>query len=123
MPTRTLFGSLAAAASIALVSLAALAAGGAAHAAEASVKIAAPKDGAKLDAMEQSRLVYEVQPGPRADHVHVYVDDKEVGILRELEGSYTLPTLAPGKHRLCVKIVNKAHTPTGVEDCVTALVE
>lgn len=89
-------------------------------AAEPGVRIIEPADGAKLDAMQQHRLVYEVQPGPRGDHVHVYVDDKEVGILRQLKGSYTFETLAPGTRRICVKVVNKAHTPIGIEDCVTA---
>jgi len=88
-----------------------------------SVHIEAPADGAKLDAMEQNRLVYEVDPGPRGDHVHVYVDGKEVGILRQRKGSYPLETLAPGMHQLCVKIVNKAHTPIGVEECVKLAVE
>lgn len=73
--------------------------------------------------MEQNRLVYEVEPGPRGDHVHVYVDDKEVGILRQLKGSYALETLSPGRHTICVKVVNKAHTPIGVQDCVSASVE
>jgi hypothetical protein len=87
------------------------------------VRIEAPADGARLDAMEQNRLVYEVDPGPRGDHVHVYVDGKEVGILRQRKGSYTFETLAPGPHELCVKIVNKGHTPIGVQDCVKVAVE
>jgi len=91
--------------------------------AEPGVRIEAPANGAKLDAMEQNRLVYQVDPGPRGDHVHVYVDGKEVGILRERKGSYMLETLAPGPHQLCVKIVNKGHTPIGVEDCVQVAVE
>ena len=43
---------------------------------EASVKITAPADGAKLDAMAQNKLVFEVMPGPKGDHVHLYVDTK-----------------------------------------------
>jgi len=91
--------------------------------AEPHVRIEAPANGAKLDAMEQNRLVYEVDPGARGDHVHVYVDGKEVGILRQRKGSYTLETLAPGAHELCVKIVNKGHTPIGMQDCVKVAVE
>ncbi len=87
------------------------------------VRITQPADGARLDAMQQSRLVYEVEPGPRGDHVHVYVDDREVGILRQLKGSYALETLAPGRHTICVKVVNKAHTPIGVQDCVSVSVD
>lgn len=82
------------------------------------VKIKSPLSGAKLDSMEQTKLVYQVAPGPRGDHIHVYVDNKEVGILRQLTGSYTLETLAPGARTLCIKVVNKAHVPIGVEQCV-----
>lgn len=43
-------------------------------AAQGSVEIHVPADGATLDAMEQSKLDYEVAPGPDGDHVHLYVD-------------------------------------------------
>lgn len=86
-------------------------------------RIESPANDATLDAMAGNRLVYEVEPGPRGDHVHVYVDGREVGILRQLKGSYLLETLAPGERELCVKVVNKAHTPIGVEDCVRVRVD
>lgn len=95
----------------------------AALAAEGSVTISSPKDGATLDVMEQNKLSYSVEPGPRGDHVHVYVDGKEVDILRALKGTYTLPTLEPGKHELCVKVVNRAHVPIGIQDCVHVTVQ
>ena len=91
--------------------------------AEGSVTIESPKDGARLDAMKQTSLVYEVLPGPDGNHVHVYLDDKEVGILRQLKGSYALPTLAAGKHDTCIKVVNKGHTPIGLQRCVGVTVE
>ncbi|MEO6030346.1 MAG: hypothetical protein ABIP61_00355 [Burkholderiaceae bacterium] len=92
-------------------------------AAEPSVTITAPADGAKLDAMEQNKIVYDVVPGPKGDHTHLYVDGKEVAILRELKGSRTLESLAPGKHAICIKVVNKGHTPIGVEKCVNVSVD
>lgn len=91
--------------------------------AQGKVQITSPKQGATLDAMEQNKLVYEVDPGPRGDHVHVYVDDKEVGILRKLKGNYVLETLSPGKRNICVKVVNKAHVPVGIEQCVQVTVD
>jgi len=94
-----------------------------AHSQDASVTITAPADGETLDIMEQNQIVYDVVPGPDGDHVHVYVDDEEVGILRQLTGSYTFETLAEGNHTLCIKVVNKAHVPIGVEDCVDVTVE
>lgn len=90
---------------------------------QGKVAITSPADGATLDAMAENRLVYEVDPGPRGDHVHVYVDDKEVGILRQLKGSYLLDAPSPGKHDLCVKVVNKAHVPVGVDKCVQVTVK
>jgi hypothetical protein len=90
---------------------------------KAYVKIISPVEGAKLDAMEQTKLVYEAGRGSNGDHVHVYVDGKEVGILRQLAGSYTLETLASGTRNICIKVVNKAHVPIGVEQCVKVTVE
>jgi hypothetical protein len=92
-------------------------------AAEGSVKIQSPTDGATLDAMDENRLVYELVPGPRGDHAHVIVDDKEVAIVRELKGSYLLETLSTGKHNLCVKVANKTHVLIGIEQCVRVTVD
>lgn len=88
----------------------------------ASVKITSPADGSKLDVMAQNKVSYEVIPGPTGDHVHLYVDNKEAAILRQLKGSYALATLAPGPHDICVKVVNKGHTPIGVDQCVKVTV-
>jgi hypothetical protein len=101
-----------------LLAASALAVAGTAAAASGSVTIVSPTNGQKLDVMNQNRIEYQVDPGPRGDHVHVYVDDKEVGILRQLKGSYTFESLPEGEHTLCVKVVNKAHVPIGVQQCV-----
>jgi hypothetical protein len=93
-------------------------------AAEGAVRILSPTDGAKLDAMALHKITYEVDPGPRGDHIHIYVDGGEAGILRQLKGSFTLPEpLKPGKHDICIKVVNKNHTPIGVERCITVAAE
>jgi hypothetical protein len=110
-----------------LISLFALLAAGffsvLASAEEASVKFLSPVDGAKLDAMALNKVSYEVVPGPKGDHVHFYVDGKEAAVLRQLKGSYTMETLGPGKHELCIKIVNKGHTPIGVQQCINVTAE
>jgi hypothetical protein len=85
--------------------------------AQGKVVITSPTEGATLDVMAENRLVYEVDPGPRGDYVHVYVDG-EVGILRKLKGSYLLEGLPAGKSVICVKVVNKARVPVGIEQCV-----
>jgi hypothetical protein len=84
-----------------------------------SVIIQAPQDGAALAAGEPVELQYKVVPGPRGDHIHVYVDGAEVAILRELEGTYTVAPQGPGPHELAIKVVNRAHVPIGVESAVT----
>lgn len=86
-------------------------------------RIISPQDGAKLDAMSQNRIDYEVAPGPGGDHIHLYVDNKEAAILRKLSGSHALESLPPGAHALCIKVVNKAHVPIGVEHCVKVSVQ
>lgn len=90
---------------------------------QGKVTITSPKQGAILDPLDQNRLVYDVNPGPRGDHVHVYVDNKEVGILRKLKGDYLLDSLESGKRNICVKVVNKAHVPVGIEQCVQVTVK
>lgn len=95
----------------------------AANSDEASVSITSPSDGETLDIMEQQRIVYDVVPGPDGDHVHVYIDDEEVGILRQLTGSYVFESMPEGDHTLCIKVVNKAHVPIGVEQCIDVTVE
>lgn len=106
-----------------LLLLGSLIGGPALAAGEGKVTIVSPRNGAVLDALDENRLVYEVDPGPRGDHVHVYVDGKEAGILRKLKGSYLLETPSPGPHELCVKVVNKGHVPVGLEQCIRVSVK
>lgn len=88
-----------------------------------AVTIVSPADNATLDAMAENRISYDVTPGPGGDHTHLYVDGKEIAVLRQLKGSYTLASLAPGAHELCIKVVNKNHTPIGIEKCVKVKVQ
>lgn len=92
-------------------------------AAESKIDISAPKDGAKLDAMEQNKLDYNITLASDGDHIHVYVDGKETSVLRQLKGSHTMESMAPGMHEICIKIVNKNHTPIGVERCIKVEVQ
>lgn len=92
-------------------------------AAEAKIDIIAPADGAKLDARAQSKLDYEVTLGGGGDHAHLYVDGKETGLLRQKKGSYTLDPMTRGMHEICARMVNKNHTPIGVERCIKVTAE
>ena len=90
---------------------------------DASVTISSPANGAKLSRTAQTKINYEVAPGPKGDHTHLYVDDNKEAVLRQLKGSYTLEALAPGKHEICIKLVTRSHTPIGVQQCVKVSVE
>lgn len=95
----------------------------AAFAQDAMVTISSPAEGAKLAATAPIEIVYDVTPGPTGDHTHLYVDGKEEAVLRQLKSSHKLEPLARGMHELCIKVVNKNHTPIGVEKCVKVEVQ
>lgn len=92
-------------------------------AADASVTITSPANGAKLDRLTLNKINYEIIPGPQGDHVHLYIDGKETAVLRQLKGSYPLDPPAAGSHEICIKVVNKGHTPIGVQQCIKVMVE
>ena len=91
---------------------------GAVLAQDASVTISTPTDGAKVSASAPTKVTYAVVPGPKGDHVHLYVDGGEATVLRQLNGTTTVDTLKAGPQTLCIKVVDKAHTPIGVEKCI-----
>lgn len=88
-----------------------------------SVAITSPKDGATLSAMGENKMDYEIKLGSGDDHFHVWIDGERGGPIRDLKGSVTLPKMTPGKHAIIVKIVDKAHVPTGPEKSVFVKVE
>jgi hypothetical protein len=90
---------------------------GVAYSDEGSVTISSPTEGAKLSG-NSAKLVYEVVMAPKGEHVHVYVDGEEVARLHQLKGTYSVDKLSVGKHSLCIRVVDKGHTPIGVEKCV-----
>lgn len=82
-----------------------------------SIKLLSPADGAMLEAVKPIALSYEVVPGPKVDHIHLYVDGKETAVLREAMGTHTVSPLPSGAHELCIKAVTRAHAPTGLALC------
>lgn len=86
-----------------------------------AVKILSPIDGSKVK--DTFEMDYDVMPGTRGDHVHMYADGKEVDVIKKLKGQYTFKKLKSGSRELCIKIVDKGHTPIGVEKCVHVIVE
>lgn len=90
---------------------------------KASVSIDSPVDGAKLDQKVRCRIYYELILGAKGDHAHLYLDGRQVAMLRRPKDSYILNPLAPGNHEICIKIVSRGHTPTGVQKCNRVSVE
>ena len=95
----------------------------AARAADASDTISSPQDRAQIRPKTEVNFTYEIVLGPNGNHAQLYVDNGEPVILRALKGSHSVGTLAPGKHQICLKEVNKAHTPTGSQACVNVSAE
>lgn len=89
----------------------------------ASVSILSPRDGVKLDPKVRCRVYYEFSAGPKGDHAHLYMDDKQVAELRRTKDSYTLNSLTLGEHEICIKVVNKGHKPIGTQQCNKITVE
>ena len=95
---------------------------GAAAAEEQSVRILAPADGSHFTVQGPNQLSYEAVAS-KGSHVHIYVDDKEVASLHHSKGDYIFKELAPGSHKVCVKLANKAHVAMGAEQCIQVTVE
>lgn len=82
--------------------------------AQASVTISAPPNGAMLAADQAVNVNYQATPGPKGNHVHLYLNGERVAVLRQLVGDYDLGTLKPGKHTISVEIVTSDHQHIGV---------
>ncbi len=106
------------------------------------VKIVSPADGATVDPDAQFHVVFMAKFDSTGDHVHLYVDGKGhetlrnraisrtvdtysggkwTEVSREINGRKALGPLAPGKHRLCVGVVDSSHKPTGLEKCISII--
>lgn len=88
-----------------------------------AVTIMAPRDGAMLPATGENKLAYSIKLGQGDDHFHVWVDGEKGPAQRDLKGDYVLPKMAPGKHAIIVKVVDKGHVPTGPQQSVFVTVE
>lgn len=88
-----------------------------------SIEITAPQDGARVPIGQEFDVAYKIVPNEGGDHAHIYVDKKEIAVLRKLQASYTLDGLSKGSHVVCVKVVNAAHVSIGQEKCITIIAE
>lgn len=82
------------------------------------VTITSPPDGFTVDSRDAFRLSYEAEPREEGEHLHLNVDDRRVEVVRPLKGNVSVGPLPRGRHKVCLVINTKAHTPTGVEQCI-----
>lgn len=87
-------------------------------AAEGSITISSPANGALVSATTKVPVNYEAMLSSKGDHLHLYVDDKRIDVLRQLKGSAELDVLKPGKHKICLTENTRWHMSTGLETCV-----
>lgn len=86
-----------------------------------SIAIVSPQDGAVLKG-KGNKLEYNVHLSPNGNHLHIYIDNQDPIIDRNVSNcpcSLNLPALAPGKHVIAVKEATASHSLTGVQSTVT----
>jgi len=91
-----------------------------------SITITSPADNAVLQSGTGNKLDFNVRLGPNGNHVHIYVDDQNPIVFRDVSHcpcSIDLPKLSPGKHIIVVKEATSSHAMTGVQGSVTATVK
>lgn len=86
-------------------------------AADGSVIISSPKDGDIFSHSKEIRVKYKAVLGAKGHHLHLYLDDQPEVMLHKLKGNYTVGKLAPGKHGICIRLMDKEHADTGIQDC------
>jgi hypothetical protein len=112
----------------ALLAFAIVALSGVVYAAESegSITITSPANGAVLKSGSGNKLEFNVHLSPNGNHVHIYVDDQDPIVDRNVSHcpcSIDLPDLSPGKHTIVVKEATVSHALTGVQGSVTATVQ
>jgi hypothetical protein len=98
----------------------------AADSAKGSVTIISPKNGEALPGATGNKLEFKLSLSPSGNHVHIYVDDQDPIIDRDVSRcpcTIALPKLSSGKHNITVKEATSGHALTGVQDAVTVTVK
>jgi hypothetical protein len=91
-----------------------------------SITITSPVNNAVLQSATGNKLEFNVHLSPNGNHVHVYVDDQDPIVFRDVSHcpcSIALPKLSSGKHTIVVKESTSSHAMTGVQSSVTATVK
>ncbi len=91
-----------------------------------AIAILAPTSDAVLQSGVENKLEFNVKLSPRGHHLHIYVDDQDPIIARNVAHcpcNVALPKLAPGKHVIVIKEATSSHAMTGVEGSVAVTVK
>lgn len=91
-----------------------------------SITITSPANGAMLASGNGNKLDFNVHLGPNGNHVHIYIDDQNPIVYRDVAHcpcSIELPDLMSGKHTIVIKEATASHAMTGVQASVTATVK
>lgn len=95
-------------------------------AAVGSITITSPANDAVLQSATGNKLEFNVHLSPKGHHVHVYIDDQDPIVFRDVGNcpcSIPLPKLSSGKHIIVVKEATSSHAMTGVQSSVTTTVK
>ncbi|MEQ1526193.1 MAG: hypothetical protein ABL911_05580 [Gallionella sp.] len=77
-----------------------------------------------MDAKANTQLDYSITLGEDGgDHAHIYIDERHVAMLRQMQGNFVLSPLDPGAHEICIKLVNSTHMPNGLSRCIKVTVQ
>ena len=90
---------------------------------ESFISIVSPVEGARISKNQVVNVQYEMRSEIAAEHVHIYVDDVEIGIGHKLQGEFPIGPLQEGPRKICINPVNKNHTPVTSKSCVNITVE
>ncbi len=85
------------------------------------INITSPVEGATLNITAVNKVDYSIKLSGAGDHAHIYMDDRRMGMLRNMQGSFTIDYLDPGKREICIKIVGGNHMPIDAGKCVTVM--
>ncbi len=86
---------------------------------EGKVTLLSPQDGAVVSVDKPVTVSFEAVWGSKGNHLHLYLDDHRVDVIRQAKGSEDIKIPKPGKHEICLEIETSWHFSTGVKQCVT----
>lgn len=86
---------------------------------EGKVTLLSPLEGAEVSIDKPITVSFEAVWGPKGNHLHLYLDDHRVDVIRQNKGSEDIRIAKPGKHEICLEIESSWHFSTGVKQCVT----